>query len=282
MALSTTADLNSLYNQIIEDSLMVLRETNLMAQLVANMNSTGYATRTVGIFSTTTATKVAEGVDFTAGTKLSKSVKATFTPEEAMAQFILTDRMVATDDVDAIVAAARNELGATMAAVVDTDLLAKFSSFTASKGTAGNPLTIAIASAAVSKLRNSKVMGRLSAVLHPYQWHDLWVLLNQPSANQAFLGDVANEAMRENFVDRWLGLYWYISANISVDASDDAIGAVFAQDALVLDMREQFSIRTERDESLRATEYNAHMGYATGVLRNEAGVKITSDATEPA
>ena len=66
-----------------------------------------------------------------------------------------------------------------------------------------------------------------------------------------------------------------------MDASDDAYSGIFARDAMLFDLREAFSIRPDRDESLRATELNGHIGYAEGVWRSESGAYLLADATTP-
>jgi hypothetical protein len=114
------------------------------------------------------------------------------------------------------------------------------------------------------------------------QWQDLWVELGRPAATYSFLGDVANEAMRNYAVGNWVGMSWFTSANISVDTSDDAVGAVFHREALALDTRRAPRLEAERDASLRATELNMTAGYAHGVRRSTYGRYITSDATTPA
>ena len=119
-------------------------------------------------------------------------------------------------------------------------------------------------------------------MLHPYQWHDIWVELGRPAATYDYLGDVANEAMRNYAVGKWVGMAWFTSANITIDASDDAVGAVFHREALALDTRRAPRLEPERDASLRATEMNMTAGYAHGVRRSTYGRYITSDATTPA
>lgn len=281
--ISLVSDLNSLYNQIYEESLYTLRETNLMVPLVTQYNGQGYATRNVGIFSQSNVAEVSEGEDFTSPETLAKTSQATFTPKEAMAQFLVTDRMLETDDVDNIAEAARMELGMGIAEKIDQDLIAEFGSFSASKGTAGSALTIAHCAAAMAVLRNNYARGfEQNIVIHPYQWHDIWTELGQPAAERAFLGDTANEAMQQYAVGRFLGATWFTSANITVDSSDDATGAAFVRDALVYDQRSAYRVEMERDASLRATEMNGHVGYAVGRLRSDHGVALLSDATEPA
>lgn len=280
MAITKTTD-NALLKNIEEDALFVLREETMMLNFVTVYNGTGYATREVGIWAQATAQEVSEGVDFSNPTTLSKSSKATFVPKEAMAQFLLTDRAMTTDSESNIRQAAAMELGMSIAEKVDTDLVGNFSSFNSGAGSAGSALTVTETGVGLALLRNNKAKGSLVGVLHPYHWHDLWVELGQPAANQAFLGDVANRAMIDGFVERFNGVMWYLNANISIDASDDAYSAIFARDAMAFDLREAFSVRPDRDESLRATELNGHIGYAEGILRNESGVYLLADASTP-
>jgi hypothetical protein len=106
------------------------------------------------------------------------------------------------------------------------------------------------------------------------------VELGQPSA-EPFLGELANQAMRDYFVGQFLGARWFISANINVDASDDAVNGAFHHDALALDTRKPITLEVERDASLRAWELNVSAGYACGIRDDDLGVKFTADATEP-
>lgn len=110
---------------------------------------------------------------------------------------------------------------------------------------------------------------------------DIWVLLGQPAANQAFLGETANEAMKAYAVGMFLSAQWFIDANISVDSSDDAIGAVFHREALALDTRKAPTLEIERDASLEGWELNLTAWYGVAERRDSFGVKIISDATEP-
>lgn len=280
MPLTQQADLNGLYNTIYEDALFAARELSLMPSLVTSFNSTGYADREVPIYAQAQALSVNEGVDFVTNKKLSKALLAKFTPGEVMAQFILTDRMVQTDP-DAANAAASTELGGAVAEKIDKDLLAVFSSFPTSKGTAGAAHAMAQVAAGLAVIRNNKARGAATVVEHPYQWHDVWLELGKPAANHAFMGELANQALKDYFVGAFLSVTWFTSSNIEIDADGDATGAIFTRDALALDVREAVSLRTQRDESLRATELNMHTGYAVGKLRGERGVALISDATEP-
>lgn len=112
---------------------------------------------------------------------------------------------------------------------------------------------------------------------------DLWVELGQPAATYQFLGDIANEALRQYAVSNFNGLVWYTSPNISVDSSDDAIGAVFHKEALALDVRKSPALDVTPDPGIAGYGYqlDLEMIYAHGERRDEAGVKLTHDATAP-
>jgi len=280
MAISKVSDLNSLFNLIFEDALFVAREQNMMTNLVHNYSARGWMDRKVPVYPEIVAQSVAEGIDFANPTTFDKQVLATLSPGEVMSQTILTDRRIETDPEDARVDAA-TELGNSIATKIDKDLVADFASLTTGKGAAGSALTIGICAAAISKLRNNNAPNPLNVVLHPYGWHDVWTQLGQPAANQAFLGDLANEALKAFFVGQMLAAKWFTSSNIAVDVDADAVGACFHPDALAFDSRKSPLLEPERDASLRAWELNISAGYAHGVRRNAFGVKITHDATEP-
>jgi len=281
MAITVLTSVNSYINTIYERALFVARELNLMTGLVTPFSAQGFMARTIPIWASATAEDVADGVDYSNPTTMSKSTSGTLTPGEVIAQALLTDQMIETDPDGAVNASAK-ELGAAIATKIDTDLVGDFSSLGADKGAgAGNSATLATFAAAFSYLRASHAPNPIYAVVHPYHWYDIWVELGQPTANQAFLGDVANKAMRDFFVSRLISMDWFTSANISVDASDDAISGIFSPQAMAFDSRRAPRLEPERDASLRATELNMTAGYAHGVIRSAFGVYYTADATAP-
>lgn len=280
MALSTTTDLNGLYNDILEGARHVARARNLMTAMVTTMGAKGWMTRKVGIWSTTSAVTVAEDEDVANATKLTKTLDAELVPGEIAAQYILTDRMMETDP-DGALAAAKFELGAAVAEKMDTDLSTAMASFTKEKGASGASLTLAKCAAALAYLQTAKVPGPYVFILHPYGWFDIWTELGQPAVNQAFLGDLANQALRQYFVSNMLNSLWFVSPNIPVDSTPDAVSGVFNKQALAIDMRRAPRLGMQRDESARATELTITAGYGYGVWRANFGVKMTHDATEP-
>jgi hypothetical protein len=280
MAISKVSALNGLFSQIYEDAIFVARETNLMSALVTGYTAQGMATRYVPIYPSLTAQETSEGVDFSNATLWDKAQQMTLSPKIIKTQIIVTDERLMTDP-DGARNDAAIEMGGAISTKIDEDLCALFSNFTTDKGAAGSALTIRRCAAGIAVLRNNKVRGRFSVVLHPFGWHSVWVELGQPTVNQAFLGEVANQAMRDYSVGNFLAAQWYTDANISIDGSDDAVSAVFSNEALALDTRTPPEMEPERDASLPGWELNGRARYAVGTRRPTFGVKLTHDATEP-
>ena len=283
MAVTTVTDLNSLYNTIYERALFVAREANLMAQLVDNRSATGWMSRVVPVRPQVSAISVGETEDFNAPTTFGKSTLATLTPGEIMAQVVLTDRDVETDP-DSAARDAELELGMAVATKIDVDLLGLFSSFTDKGNGANGTATFTQFAGAVSILRNSFAQqgGVINAVLHPYQWHDLWLELGKPAATYTNLQGVTERALEDYYMTTLLGgIRIYTSSNISVDSSDDAIGGLFSRPAIMLDTRRPTRMEQERDASARATELNINAGYAYGIVKSTYGLGFKTDASAP-
>jgi hypothetical protein len=132
----------------------------------------------------------------------------------------------------------------------------------------------------VSVLRNSLAPQPLYVVIHPYQWHDIFVELGQPASQKVLLGDVANRALQDFYVGNWLNLQWFVSTNVPTSTTN-ATGAIFNSQSIAFDTRKAPTLEPERDASLRAWELNLSAGYAYGVRRNAFGVKYTGDITTP-
>ena len=283
MAITKYADISSYINTIYERALFVAREQNLMTGLVTPYSARGWMSRVLPIHPEITAVAVADAVDFNQPTTFGKSTEMTLTPDEIIAQVLLTDRAIETDP-DNLRNDAALELGNAIATKIDIDLASDFGSLAAEKGPGtGAPATLAKFSAAIAYLRNNKAPSPIYIVLHPYHWHDIWMELGQPAASYAMLGDLANQAMRDYFVaGPLIGARWFVNANIAVGVTPpDAVSGVFNSQALAFDSRRAPRLEAERDASLRAWEVNITAGYAHGVRRSEFGVYYTADATAP-
>ena len=282
MAITQYTSISTYLNTIFERAVLVAREGGLMPSLVSNYSAAGRMTRQFTTRPEVSYETVADAVDYSNPTTFGKSSVGTLTPGEVIAQFILTDANVESDPDGARNQAAQ-ELGEAAAKKVDTDLLTVFSSFSTDTGTANAAFSTTILADAISRLRAAYApSGGLRSVLHPYHWHDIFLETGVPAATYANKDAMTTEALRNYWMANYLGIPIYTSANIAIDAADDAISGVFAPQAVAFDVRRAYRLEPERDASLRAWELNATMVYAYGLGERPAwGVKITADATAP-
>lgn len=78
--------------------------------------------------------------------------------------------------------------------------------------------------------------------------------------------------------DRLYGVEVFHSGNIARDASNDAIGAIFAEGALEMVMATDMDPTEESDNSLRAIEYGIFQEWGEGERADPHGVEVISDA----
>jgi hypothetical protein len=275
MAATTSSTLDDLFANIIAQARFTAEEQSLMLGLVTQYEIGAQAGKTIQVpkYPAIAAADLTEGTDMSSTTVSTSS--ASITVGEVGAQVLLTDlaAMGAGNPADEL----GTVLGNAIATKMDQDLIALFDGFSASIGTAGAEITVADIFKAAATLRANKVTGVINAVVHPYQAYALKANLTNTFANPNG-GDLQNEAMRNGYVGTIAGVNIYESANVTIDASDDAKGAVFAPEALAIAMKRDFQIEPERDASNRAFELNATAIYGVGELDDSYGVEILSDA----
>jgi hypothetical protein len=282
MAVLTYADITTLTNSIYEDALVVARENMMMDPLIRVFRDrAGMAPRNVTQYGTASVFAVGE-TDDVAPQALARTLLSTLTPAEFAGSFLLTDQRLETDAQDVRRDAAL-ELGMAMAEAMERSVIAEFPNLTGGTiGTAGSTFSWGYLLAGQTVLRNRKVPGPYSAVLHPYQYHPIAKAVTPAAAAVTNAPALQDEISGDNFfVGRLAGIDIYISANIPVDGSDDAVGAIFGRDALALDLRRAPRLEAERDASRRAWELVMSAIWDAGVWRPTYGVQLKSDASAP-
>jgi hypothetical protein len=280
--LTRYADITSVLTDIWEAALEYARHETIMTSLVTVFrDQTGLSARKNSEYSGLTAATIGEDDDL-AATKFERAALSTLTPAEIGLQVFLTDSRIESDDVGVRADAAR-ELGGALGEKVETDQLGNFSSLTGGTiGAAGTAITWGYFEAARSVLRNQKARPPYICVLHDYQWHVLAKALSVASTTvRSDAPSWVDEVMRRWYIGQVAGVSIFTSNLITVDASDDAYGAMFSRDALALDLRRPFRLEPERDASRRGWEINATMVYAHGVWRPTHGIQMLFDATTP-
>jgi len=271
---TTSSTISELYTEIVAEALFVASEQSIMRGLVRNYTIAGGGKSVeVPIYSTVSAAAVSEASDLS-NTAVNPS-SVTITASEVGVMTTLTD--LARNSASRNVAADIGRLfGEGIATKIDSDLSALFTGFSTEKGPgAGSELTVQDLFECAAELKTNNAPGPYFGVFHPKQIFNV-----KKSLTNTFVGrdtELSNEAMRSGFVGNVAGIQIFESSNISVDGSDDSIGAVFSQDALGLAMMQDLKIETQRDASLRADEIVATAVFGVGELHDTYGVKLTAD-----
>lgn len=283
---STYADISSLLNIYRDEAFDVLREHNVLVPTVTSLSGEGLMTRQATEYNDVNVRQIGETDDVTP-TQFNRTQKALLTPYTYADQVFVPDSRLASDDKN-MRADAMMAMGNAFAADVDTNLATNFASLTAGTvGTAGSTLTWNNILAARSILQNAKVPGPYYCALHPYQFNDLLKEAWTNGNSSAFVGApqfqdrMVSMAYQQSLMA--IGVTFVISANIAVDGSDDATGAMYARNALAYDERRSFRVEAERDASRGGGgwELNFSLIYAHGVWAADRGVQIISDASTP-
>ncbi|TXH08571.1 MAG: hypothetical protein E6R04_10380 [Spirochaetes bacterium] len=270
-------------DKVYEDAVHVARERNVMASLVlVKDDRNDDLPRQYNEHPTLTSTEVGEYDDIATATKFDRAAGATVTPKEEAVQVILTDKRRRAEG-ESVYSAIAFELGDALAKKVEQDLLGLFPSFTLAKGSAGSDLAFQQLFAAQAVLNGQGHRGkRKHCVLHEYQWFGM---ANSVSLEQSMKN--TPEVLRNELAGKWyvgsIGeMDIFVTSEIDIDASDDAVGAIFVPEAILLDKRKAPTLEIERDASRRADELNMTVEYGVGLWAPNAGVKLTGDATVPA
>ena len=274
---TTSTTISELYTEIVAEALFVASEQSIMRNLVRNYTIAGGGKSVeVPIYATVSASAVSEASDLS-NTAVNPS-SVTITASEVGIMTTLTD--LARNSASRNVAGDIGRLfGEAIARKLDADLSALFTGFSTEKaGGAGVELTIQDLFEASAELRGNSVPAPYYGVFHPKLIFNVKKALKNTFAGSSNIPDLGNEAMRTGFVGQIAGINIFESANISVDGSDDSIGAVFAQDALGLAMMQDLKIESQRDASLRADEIVATAVYGVAELHDSYGVKLTADS----
>jgi len=284
MANTTSTSLASLISPIVQEALFTANERSIMRGLVREYtvtNNTGSSAQ-VPIYPTLSAVDVAEGTDLSGGTgdQTITTTTKTISLSEVGIMTNLTDFIRDTSEQN-VVSHLGRLFGEAIAKKIDTDLIAEFTNFTQTVGdtAAGRNLTIADLFQAAGELKIDNAPGPYYGVFHPKAIYDIKKQLTNTFVPSANLADLGNEALRSGFVGTIAGIQIFESNNVAVDGSDDAIGAVFSQDALGIAMQNDLTVEMQRNASLRAEEVVATARYGVSVLINEYGTKLPSDAT---
>jgi hypothetical protein len=225
-----------------------------------------------------------EGVDLTSAQQLVAN-SLSITPSEHGIIATLSKRLIRRQGDQNVVSTAGRLCANSLRRRQALDVIALYDGFSKSVVGAGNALDITSFRGSVAYLLtdNSSSYGPaplpLHAALHIEQISDIMLDLTDTAPRGTTTG------MTEELLQRWYkssdrlyGVQVFHSGNISRDSGDDAKGAIFAKEALVMVMANDAEVTEEDDNSLRAIEYGCFQEWGEGERADAHGVEVYSDA----
>ncbi len=232
----------------------------------------------------TSASALTEGVDLTSAQQLVAN-SLSITPSEHGIIATLSKRLIRRQGDQNVVSTAGRLCANSLRRRQALDVIALYDGFSKSVVGSGNALDITSFRGSVAYLLtdNSSSYGPaplpLHAALHIEQISDIMLDLTDTAPRGTTTG------MTEELLQRWYkssdrlyGVQVFHSGNISRDSGDDAKGAIFAKEALVMVMANDAEVTEEDDNSLRAIEYGCFQEWGEGERADAHGVEVFSDS----
>ena len=217
-----------------------------------------------------------------------------FSTSENGVQVILTDKAKRVTK-EPMAARSGRFMGNAMRRLKETTGLALFSGLSRDLGSAGSAFSPGWISAAKVRLKagaeatqTEPAEGEIVAILHNFHIHDVLTssgtLGNNTTSSGYFpIEGWTEELVREYDVRRLYGVDVAAAPLISIDGSDDAIGAIFNKMAFIyVGTSHNMKMEKDRDIELRADMMVLTSEYGFGELEDQFGFKVTADATAPA
>jgi N4-gp56 family major capsid protein len=283
MTITNTTTLNDLLPSIVAEALFVASEKSIMRGLVRNYTlSAGQGkTVTVPIYPKQTAAALTEGTapSFTAVS----TDGAILTVSEVGLTAQISDLAIMASSSN-VVADIGRLFGEAIARKMDSDLLAKFDTFSGYVGGVSTTATPALLFQAIAKLRSQgyDTSNDCAIVLHPNVAYDVASTLTSTFAAPASM--VGNDALRNGFMGTLGGVPVYQSSLVGAtsasggSAGDYACG-IFHRDALGLAMMQDIRIESQREATKRGFDIVGSAIYGVGELYDNAGIQGIFDSS---
>jgi hypothetical protein len=211
--------------------------------------------------------------------KDTNTTSASITMAEHVVYHQVTD-MLRDSSFSDVFAQIGDQSGRAIAESMDKQVFNLFTSFSTEVGPgAGAEVTVDTLLKAAATLRAGKLTGPFFAVLHPRQAYNVKKqLANAGASTIPSLSAVGDSVLSGFYLGTVAGIQIYESGLITVDGSDDAIGAVFARTAIGHAMRGSVEMNELYLPKERATDVVLKAVAGAAILQNSHGVKITGDA----
>lgn len=278
MANDTTLN-SELFTNLLAEAQFAAYENSIARQIVNAFDYPANAGKTlqVPIYSSVSATDLTEGVAPSAAD--TNTTSATITLGEIGTFFQITDMLRDSASRDVIADLGMNA-GRAIAEKMDKGVFDLFTSFTTQIGVEDAAITVDNIFEAAATLRSNKVMGPYYAVVDPRQALSLKKELATAGGANLTASNVGNEVLRGFYIGTVAGVQIFESAlldatlNTDVDGVLNAVGAVFAPNAIGHAIRGGVRMEDERSASKRSTDIMVSAVVGQSILQDSFGVKL--------
>jgi len=233
-------------------------------------------------FGTITANNLTDGIDMTQSQTLSIT-GTTHTTNEAGCKVIITKKLRQQLKEDAYRAAGK-VIGNAMGKKMDKDGLTLYSGLDSGLSNANTAFGLGYAAAAVTQCvgQSEPAPMPMSFVLHPYTLNTIVDALATPGTSN-IPSDYQKAVLQNHFagIIKMNGIPVFHDSNISIDATNDAYGAVYSKLAFIQVVGWEPDTWVVYDDSLRGWEIGIVADYAMVEEDGGYGRYLLFDATAP-
>ena len=204
------------------------------------------------------------------------------TASEVGAKVIITDKLLKQSAVNVMSIIGR-QLGDGMARKKDTDVHALYSGFSTSLGAANTTMSLANTAGAIAYAKANKFGSQVYIIQHPNAVFDIANTAVTASSTYPVPKGWSEDLLGEFFsgLRPLNGVAIFEDGNLTIDASDDVVGAIADKSALCVLNSVTTKTERQRDASLRATEIVMTSDYGVFELDDSRGASLTMDASAP-
>ncbi len=295
MAITTTALITNLQDKVIgparqtlKDDVLAIKDSFDVIRGEAGMDDTYNSPKLPGV----TAFGLTEGVDMVTETLVDSNVAISST--EVGVSVELTNKMLRTVKRDQFLRDAGKAMGSAINVKQEQDFATLGDGFSNVVGLDGSSATIGNLAAALAQLRansepvNEAMMRAVSAVAHPYQWHDISQQLfptgsgdsHAPMAAQP--ASVVDKVLSNYFpVGNYFGTPIKLSTNLVTSSTDVRGFVAYKKACLIYEFMPVDLEIDDSDKSMRAVELDMVIDYGYGEITDGFGREWDSDIVAP-
>lgn len=276
---TTSTTLTELIQASIGQARVIQSQSIDLSTIITNRPlEAGKGSATFPVYDEQVLASVAEATDL-ANTAF-QTTDVTITPSEYGLMTTLTDIADRRAGEQAAIDIGR-VMGEGYLAAKNRAIYALFDGFSTAVGTTNVDITEAVIQSAVRQLKINKAPGPYYFVITPHVMEDL---LGLYSANTNMVAEsIRNSAMETGTLPMIHGVQPIVVDNLAagtgtgqIDEADTKCG-IFSGEALGFVEEWDFRIETERDASLRGTEWVATSSFGVGEIRDGFGIEVLCD-----